>query len=69
MRPSTMVMVEGPWTGRAGSASRWPAWTMMVSAAARDAGDEKQEEGKQAGEHGPNPPEKEAASMRQSAAP
>ena len=33
------------------------------------AGDEKQKEGEQAGEHRPNPPVKEAASMRQRAAP
>ena len=34
MRPSTMVMVEGPLAGRDASAISRPAWTMMVSAAA-----------------------------------
>ena len=34
MRPSTMVMVEGPCAGRDGSAISRPAWTTRVSAAA-----------------------------------
>jgi hypothetical protein len=34
MRPSTMVMVEGPSVGWAGSTISRPAWTTTVSAAA-----------------------------------
>ena len=47
-----MVMVEGPWAGRAGSAIRWPAWTTSGFGRGRDAGDEEQQEGEQAREHG-----------------
>src|SRR5690606_32627794 len=36
MRPSTMVIVDGPAIGWPGSASRWPAWTTVTCCPARD---------------------------------